>query len=120
MNKQILAFVQAKEDGAISPELIDVFCEKGVFEHEDTRRILEASKKAGLEINFHGDEIHPMHRLVTVLARSLMAGAGIDPPCLLQVVYEDAARTTLSLDGCYTAGSDAEAAMAVFARGGLP
>ncbi|KAE8876829.1 hypothetical protein PF005_g29136 [Phytophthora fragariae] len=60
MNKQILAFVQAKEDGAISPELIDVFCEKGVFEHEDTRRILEASKKAGLEINFHGDEIHPM------------------------------------------------------------
>ncbi|KAE9019485.1 hypothetical protein PR002_g12793 [Phytophthora rubi] len=61
MNKQILAFVQAKEDGAISPELIDVFCEKGVFEHEDTRRILEASKKAGLEINFHGDEIHPMH-----------------------------------------------------------
>ncbi|EGZ15704.1 hypothetical protein PHYSODRAFT_508196 [Phytophthora sojae] len=60
VNKQIPALVQAKKDGHISPEFIDVFCEKGVFEHDDTRRILEAGKKAGLEINFHGDEMHPM------------------------------------------------------------
>ncbi|KAI9914393.1 hypothetical protein PsorP6_008173 [Peronosclerospora sorghi] len=32
----------------------------GVFEQDDTRRIIEAGKKAGLEINFHGDEIHSM------------------------------------------------------------
>jgi imidazolonepropionase len=38
----------------------DVFCEKGVFEAEDTRRILEAGAAAGLKLNFHGDEIHPM------------------------------------------------------------
>lgn len=31
-----------------------------MFEHEDTRRILDAGAKAGLKINFHGDEIHPM------------------------------------------------------------
>ncbi|KAG3119600.1 hypothetical protein PI124_g2251 [Phytophthora idaei] len=37
-----------------------VFCEKGVFEHDDSHRILEAGKKAGLEINFHGDEMYPM------------------------------------------------------------
>ncbi|CAH0514727.1 unnamed protein product [Peronospora belbahrii] len=50
----------AKKDGTISPEFIDVFCEKGVFEHDDTHRILGAGKQAGLEINFHGDEMHPM------------------------------------------------------------
>ncbi|KAF1777509.1 Metal-dependent hydrolase [Phytophthora cactorum] len=48
------------KDGTISPEFIDVFCEKGVFEHDASHRILEAGKKAGLEINFHGDEMYPM------------------------------------------------------------
>nr|KAE8936507.1 hypothetical protein PF009_g13575 [Phytophthora fragariae] len=42
VNKQTPAHVQAKEDGAISPELTDVFCEKGVVKYDDTRRILEA------------------------------------------------------------------------------
>jgi imidazolonepropionase len=37
-----------------------VFCEKGVFERDDSRRILEAGARAGLKINFHGDELHPM------------------------------------------------------------
>jgi imidazolonepropionase len=40
--------------------LIDVFHEKGVFETEETRKILVAGKNAGLAINFHGDELHPM------------------------------------------------------------
>lgn len=39
---------------------IDVFCEKGVFDLDTTRRILEGGKKMGLQINFHGDELHPM------------------------------------------------------------
>ena len=39
---------------------IDVFCEKGVFDRNTTRRILEAGKAAGLAPNFHGDELHPM------------------------------------------------------------
>ncbi|KAE8960697.1 hypothetical protein PR002_g30128, partial [Phytophthora rubi] len=42
VNKQTPAHVQAKEDGAMSPELMDVFCEKGVVKYDDTRRILEA------------------------------------------------------------------------------
>eukprot|EP01100_Stratorugosa_tubuloviscum_P010836 TRINITY_DN4724_c0_g1_i2.p1 TRINITY_DN4724_c0_g1~~TRINITY_DN4724_c0_g1_i2.p1 ORF type:complete len:328 (+),score=148.28 TRINITY_DN4724_c0_g1_i2:367-1350(+) len=44
----------------ISVENIDVFCEKGVFEIDDTRKILQAGKNIGLEINFHGDELNPM------------------------------------------------------------
>lgn len=58
--KQIPALVDLKAKGEISPEFIDVFCETGVFELEDSRKILEAGVKAGLEINFHGDELHPI------------------------------------------------------------
>lgn len=39
---------------------IDVFCEKGVFDLSSTRRILQSGKEMGLQINFHGDELHPM------------------------------------------------------------
>ncbi|DBA04078.1 TPA: hypothetical protein N0F65_009425 [Lagenidium giganteum] len=60
IENQIPAVVDAIKEGSISPEFIDVFCEKGVFEHDDSKKILEAGAKAGLKINFHGDEIHPM------------------------------------------------------------
>lgn len=50
----------AMDRNEISPALIDVFCEKGVFEFQDTKDILEAGKKIGLKANFHGDEIHCM------------------------------------------------------------
>lgn len=45
------------DKGEINPELIDVFCDAGIFERETTRQILEAGYKIGLEANFHGDEI---------------------------------------------------------------
>lgn len=35
----------------------DVFCEKGVFEIEQTRRILEAAKALGMRTKLHADEI---------------------------------------------------------------
>jgi imidazolonepropionase len=41
-------------------ENIDVFCEKCVFDREQSRRILQAGKEIGLRINFHGDELNPM------------------------------------------------------------
>jgi imidazolonepropionase len=37
----------------------DVFCEPGVFTIEETRRILEASAKAGLGLKLHADELEP-------------------------------------------------------------
>jgi imidazolonepropionase len=37
----------------------DVFCEPGVFTIDETRRILEASRKAGLGIKLHADELKP-------------------------------------------------------------
>lgn len=44
----------------LSVENIDVFCEKGVFDTEQSRRILQAGKEIGLKINFHGDELNAM------------------------------------------------------------
>ena len=39
---------------------IDVFCEKGVFEIEESRAILNAGRKTGLRLNFHADELAPI------------------------------------------------------------
>lgn len=38
-------------------EFCDVFCEKGAFDIEQSRRILLAAKKAGLKLKVHADEI---------------------------------------------------------------
>ncbi|KAF0689400.1 Aste57867_19162 [Aphanomyces stellatus] len=61
VQKQIPALIDAKKAGEINPYFIDVFCEKGVFEYDDTLTILQAGKDAGMKINFHGDELHPMN-----------------------------------------------------------
>nr|XP_033807415.1 probable imidazolonepropionase [Geotrypetes seraphini] len=47
--------------GDLHVDNIDAFCEKGVFDLHSTRRILQAGKEIGLQINFHGDELHPMN-----------------------------------------------------------
>jgi imidazolonepropionase len=38
----------------------DVFCEKGVFEIQDSRRILESGKRVGLKPKIHADELYPL------------------------------------------------------------
>jgi len=38
-------------------EYCDVFCEKGVFSADDSRRLLEAAKESGMEARVHADEI---------------------------------------------------------------
>lgn len=38
-------------------EFCDVFCEKGVFDIEQSKRILLAAKKAGMKLKVHADEI---------------------------------------------------------------
>lgn len=48
------------DKGELQVENIDVFCEEGVFNVEQSRKILQAGKDAGLNINFHGDELHPL------------------------------------------------------------
>eukprot|EP00743_Colponemidia_sp_Colp-15_P002051 GILK01002225.1.p1 GENE.GILK01002225.1~~GILK01002225.1.p1 ORF type:complete len:448 (+),score=74.52 GILK01002225.1:72-1346(+) len=64
INNQIPALHALQTSNQINVEMIDVFCEKGVFELEDSRRILEAGKAAGLAVNFHGEELHPLNSAV--------------------------------------------------------
>lgn len=47
--------------GTLKVDNIDVFCEQGVFDLSSTRSILKAGRDMGLNINFHGDELHPMN-----------------------------------------------------------
>ncbi|RJQ49501.1 MAG: imidazolonepropionase [Desulfobacteraceae bacterium] len=41
-------------------EFCDIFCEKGVFSIEQSRRLLTAAKQSGLKIKLHADEIVPL------------------------------------------------------------
>ncbi|MEP7233886.1 MAG: imidazolonepropionase [Ignavibacteriota bacterium] len=43
-----------REDAA---EFCDVFCDEGYFSNDETTRICEAAKKAGLKIKLHADEL---------------------------------------------------------------
>jgi len=38
----------------------DVFCEKGVFSVEHSRRILKAARQAGMGLKIHADEVHDL------------------------------------------------------------
>ncbi|EAN84390.1 putative imidazolonepropionase [Trypanosoma cruzi] len=54
---QLPAVMQERAEGRNDVQNIDVFCELGVFDHDQSRRVLEAGRKSGLIINFHGDEL---------------------------------------------------------------
>lgn len=57
---QLPMLEKAMKEGSVDCELVDVFCDKGIFEIEETRQILQAGVELGLEINFHGDELTPI------------------------------------------------------------
>ena len=60
IDQQLPALAKELTSGRLTVENIDVFCELGVFDVEQTRRILQEGKAIGLNMNFHGDELHPM------------------------------------------------------------
>merc|ERR1719483_2776 len=60
IDTQLPTVMKEAESGTLDVENIDVFCEKGVFEIENSRRILQEGRKAGLRLNFHGDELFPL------------------------------------------------------------
>lgn len=41
-------------------KFFDIFTEKNVFEIEDSRRLLQAAKEAGMQLKLHADEIVPL------------------------------------------------------------
>ncbi|XP_003476271.1 probable imidazolonepropionase [Cavia porcellus] len=60
INNHLPTLEELGRRGEMHIDNIDVFCEEGVFDLDCTRRILQGGKEMGLQINFHGDELHPM------------------------------------------------------------
>ena len=58
---QLVQIKTLMQEGKLHVDNIDVFCEQGVFNVSQSREILVAGKKCGLEINFHADELHPLN-----------------------------------------------------------
>eukprot|EP00002_Diphylleia_rotans_P014990 TRINITY_DN2905_c0_g5_i1.p1 TRINITY_DN2905_c0_g5~~TRINITY_DN2905_c0_g5_i1.p1 ORF type:complete len:424 (-),score=111.73 TRINITY_DN2905_c0_g5_i1:253-1524(-) len=58
LQKHIPLLLDLQAKGEICVENVDVFHEEGVFDGEQTKAILQAGVDAGLQINFHGDELH--------------------------------------------------------------
>ncbi|XP_015771596.1 PREDICTED: probable imidazolonepropionase [Acropora digitifera] len=83
INCQIPKLQELIQSQELRVDNIDVFCEKGVFGLDDTRKILEAGKAIGLAVNFHGDELHPMK------AAELGAEVGARAISHLEEVSED-------------------------------
>lgn len=54
--KEMLPIVKERE----LAECVDIFTEKNVFEHDDTRKLLNAAKEHGFRIKMHADEIVPI------------------------------------------------------------
>ncbi|ESO89893.1 hypothetical protein LOTGIDRAFT_206771 [Lottia gigantea] len=61
IDSQIPAIQKLRDQKKLHVDNIDVFCEKGVFNLDQSRNILLAGKTNSLQINFHGDELFPLH-----------------------------------------------------------
>ena len=57
------------DKGTLNVDNIDIFCEKGVFDVEQTKKILEAGKAIGLAANFHGEELNQLGSAEVGLSR---------------------------------------------------
>jgi hypothetical protein len=54
------ALAKLVEAGELNLDFIDVFCERGFFDAEQSRQIMEVGKRMGLAPSFHGDELTDM------------------------------------------------------------
>lgn len=54
--QKVIDMMPAVEEQQLA-EFCDVFCEKGVFTAEQSRRVLEAGRKHGMKLRIHSDEI---------------------------------------------------------------
>ena len=55
--KEIFAMLDMVKDYDLA-QFVDVFCEEGVFNHDQSKRILLEAKKKGFLVKIHADEIH--------------------------------------------------------------
>ena len=58
--EQLAQLQKLRASGELNVDSIDVFCEKGVFDLNQSRRILEAGRCAGLRLNVLADELNAL------------------------------------------------------------
>ena len=58
IENQLPQIASLMERGELTVHNVDVFCEKGVFDVQQTERILRAGNNIGLASNFHGEELN--------------------------------------------------------------
>lgn len=62
VENQLPKLKQLVETKQLDVDNIDVFCEKGVYDVEQTRKILTTGQQlANLKVNFHSDELYPLN-----------------------------------------------------------
>ena len=61
LENQLPAIKNLINAGKLRVDAVDVFCEKGVYDVDQTKRILEAGQSFGLAGNFHGEELSCLH-----------------------------------------------------------
>ncbi|XP_015915359.1 probable imidazolonepropionase [Parasteatoda tepidariorum] len=83
---QLPALKKLMESKELKIDNIDVFCEKGVYDVNQSRQILTAGKELGLQINFHGDELNPIG------AAEMGASLGATAISHLEEISEDGIR----------------------------
>jgi len=57
IQNQLAKVVRLNRTGQLNVENIDVFCEKGCFNVQQTKEILVAGREVGMRVNFHGEEL---------------------------------------------------------------
>ncbi len=101
-------------------EFCDIFCEKGVYEIDETRRIMSAARDLGFSLRFHADELEAMggaelaadlgaasaDHLVMVSEKGLdkMARSGVIPVVLPGTVFSLNLRTRTPVRAMIDAG----------------
>lgn len=59
IRNQIPEIARLRDAGELSVEFLDVFHEKGVFEYDNAKRIMQSGIDYGFDLNIHGDELSP-------------------------------------------------------------
>ncbi|KAI3633523.1 hypothetical protein MIR68_008470 [Amoeboaphelidium protococcarum] len=58
IEKQLPELLSQIKSGAVQCDNFDIFMERNVFEGDEAKQLLLAGKEAGLQLNFHGDELN--------------------------------------------------------------
>lgn len=60
LHEHLPALMALQQKGDVTVDQVDVFCEQGFFDREQSRQILTAGQRLGFAAAFHGDELNDL------------------------------------------------------------